>query len=144
MTDSMNLTGAITAVKTAVELAKLIHDSGTSLEKAELKYKLAGLTSALADVQIRLVGVQEDVTARDRRIAELDAAFAAKDLIARTNDAYYRVGQDGRPHGDPACLRCWEVDHRQRPLIQSPKSGRETLCPVCNTAYRESHTGRFE
>ena len=48
-----------TSVKTAIDIAKLIKDSGVSLEKAEVKLQLAELIGALANVKIELKSWKE-------------------------------------------------------------------------------------
>ena len=126
-----------------MELVKLIRNSGSSLEKAELRFKMADLVEALADLKMQLAAVQEDMAGRDKRILELEGAFEVKDELRRVNDAYYRVGADGKQHGPPRCMRCWEVDKVQRSVVHSAERGLGSICPACKSTYRNSHTGTF-
>ena len=59
MTEISTISAILGSVKTATEIAKLIKDSYFSLEKAEMKLKLAELISALADAKIEISEIQE-------------------------------------------------------------------------------------
>ncbi len=142
MTDVAAISGALTAIKTATEIAKLLRESDRSLEKAEMKLKLADLVSALADAKIQIAEFHELVDQRDARIAELEESFAERDSVVRHADAYYRRNNDGQPTGDPLCLRCWAADHKQRPLVTTPDY-RVKKCPFCNTIYDSALTKRL-
>ena len=52
------ITATLTSLKTATDIAKLIRESDVSLEKAELKLKLAQLTDGLADARIQLSDIR--------------------------------------------------------------------------------------
>lgn len=126
---------AIGSVKMATEIARGLVTASGSVEKAELKLKIAEIANALAEARLALVDVQETLASKDARIAELEAAFAAKDKLVRQHDAYYRINEEGNPTGDPYCLRCWEVEHHQRHLVHSALDHRGRICPVCKTHY---------
>lgn len=69
MADIATISAIFSSVKTATEIAKLIKDSNTSLEEAEIKLKMAELISALADIKIELSEVQ--LTQRKKKIEYL-------------------------------------------------------------------------
>jgi hypothetical protein len=52
MVDIAILGSALGSIKTATDIAKLIKNSGTSLEKAEVKLQVAELISSLADIKM--------------------------------------------------------------------------------------------
>lgn len=137
--DSLTAVGGVfTSVKTAIDIAKLIKESGTSLEKAEVKLQIAELIGALADVKIELVEVQEIITEREARIAELEESLETKAKIEKHHDAYYRLNEQGQPEGDPCCLHCWESKGKLRSLSHITKQN--TSCPECKTTYAANKT----
>ncbi|MBI2472646.1 MAG: hypothetical protein HYV59_15635 [Planctomycetes bacterium] len=135
MPDITLISAALTSLKAAIDIAKFLRETDQSLENAELKLKLADLVVALADAKIRLVEVQDALTTKDQRIAELEAAFEIKDGMVRRYDAYYSVDGSGRPIGVPFCLRCWEVEHKRRQLVNDANRQRTRVCTACGHQY---------
>lgn len=135
MPDLASIAAALTSIKAATEIVKTIRESEASIQKAELKLRLADILTALADARTELTDVQELLVRRDRRIAELEEAFAAKDRLKRRYDAYYRLNANGEPEGEPLCVRCWEVDHRQHQLVCDTADHRSQRCPACNQKF---------
>jgi hypothetical protein len=144
MPDIATIAAALTSLKTATDIAKFLRESDLSLEKAELKLKLADLVGALADTKIELVEVQEALTEKDKRIAELEEAFQLKDSFVRRYDAYYATDTNGRPLGVPYCLRCWENDHKRRQLVHEAKDWRTRVCPTCGHKYEGRLAGDIQ
>ena len=141
MPDIATIGAAITSVKTAFEIAKLIGSSASSMEQAELKLKLAELMGALADAKMELVEVQDALIEKDAKIEELEKAFEEKGELTRQNDAYYAVDAGGNPTGKPYCLRCWESDHKKRQLVRFGGSKRfESICTACSQKYELTKT----
>ena len=120
MPDLSAIGAVLGSLKTATEIAKFIRESDVSIERAELKLKVADLIVALADVKLELVELQDAFASKDQRIKELEEAFEAKESLVRKYDAYYSAGPDGQALGAPYCLRCWESDHKRRLLGNSP------------------------
>lgn len=126
---------ALSSLKTATDIVKFLRESDLSLERAELKLKLADLLSSLADTKIELVEVQEALADKDKKIASLEDAFQNKDSLVRHYDAYYTVDENGKPIGVPYCLRCWENEHKKRQLVRDSKSSRNQVCTSCGHQY---------
>lgn len=139
MPDLTTIGAALSSLKAATDIAKVIRESDLSLERAELKLKVADLVGALADVKMELVDLQEDFAAKEQRIKELEGAFQAKDTLVRRYDAYYRVDAEGSPVGIPFCLRCWENDQKQRQLVHDSKDFRTRICTSCGHRYDARH-----
>lgn len=135
MPDLATIAAALSSIKTATDIAKFLRESDLSLERAELKNKLADLVSALADTRMELVDVQETLTVKDKRIAELEEAFESKDALVRRYDAYYATDAEGGPSGVPYCLRCWETDHKKRQLVHDTKDRMSRVCTSCGHRY---------
>ena len=135
MPDIAAISAVLSSLKTATDIAKFIRESDQSLERAELKLKIADLVGALADVKLELVELQETFAAKEARIKELEEAFQTKDRLIRHYDAYYRSNAEGRPEGVPYCLRCWENEHKQRQLVHDAKEYRNRVCTTCGHRY---------
>lgn len=135
MPDIISIAAALNSLKAATDIAKLLRESDLSLERAELKLKLADLISALADTKLELIEVQEALSEKDKRISELEEAFESKESLVRRLDAYYLVDEAGNPIGIPYCLRCWENDHKKRQLVQEVKDRWVRVCTACGHRY---------
>ncbi len=142
MTDPATIASALSGAKTALDLLKLVRESAGSLKTAEMQSKLADAIVALSDVRIQLADLQDVLRDKDALIARLESSLEEQRTVIRVNDAYYRVGEDGKHHGPPFCMRCWEEDKKLRSL-SNPGIGGHTLCPVCKAPYDEARTGTF-
>jgi hypothetical protein len=140
MVDIGVVSAALSSLKTATDIAKFIRKSDLSLEKAELKLKLAELIGSLADAKIQIVEVQEELENKDKRITELEQAFDTKDELIKYLDAYYIVNADGKPFGNPYCLRCWESDHKKHQLVTKAGDPNRTVCTSCGHVYQRHLT----
>lgn len=135
MPDIATISAALSSLKTATEIAKYFRESDFSLEKAEMKLKLADLVGALAEAKLELAEVQDQMLEKDRAIAELREAFEAKGTLKRQNDAYYEVDEEGNSIGVAFCLRCWEGEHKKRQLVRAAKEHAMNVCTNCGQRY---------
>lgn len=140
MTDIPTILGVLNSIKTATDITKLLREADLSLEKAEYKMKLADLMDALTDAKFRLAELQEIISEKDKRLLEIEEAFEKKDNLIRAGDAYYSTDKNGNPIGHPYCLRCWENDHKQRQLVDTPSAYGSRKCPTCGQNYFEDKT----
>jgi hypothetical protein len=144
MADLATISAALSSLKTATEIVKLIRESDLTLERAELKLKLADLLSSLADAKIELIQVQDALLEKDKRIVELEDAFQNKDKFVRQYDAYYNVDENGKPTGVSYCLRCWETNFKKRQLVHSFKDYSIRVCTSCGHQYENRLTGDIQ
>jgi hypothetical protein len=135
MPDIATISTVLNSLKAATDIVKFLRESDLSIERAELKLKLADLISALAEAKIELTEVQETLSAKDKRIADLEEAFQSKDTLVRRYDAYHATDESGNPTGVPFCLRCWENDHKKRQLVHDTKERRTMVCTTCGHRY---------
>jgi hypothetical protein len=135
MPDIASIAAVFTSIKTATDIVKLLRESDLSLERAELKLRLADLVSALAEAKMDLTEIQEVLVAKDKRITELEEAFESKDALVKQNDAFYVADENGNPAGAPYCFRCWENDHKKRQLVHDSKEWRKRVCTACGHRY---------
>jgi hypothetical protein len=125
----------LSSLKTATDIAKLLRETDLSLEKAELKLKLAELIGALADAKIEVTEIQELLAKREQRIKSLEDAFQSKDSICRVRDAYYVINENGKPAGAPLCVRSWDVEHKKYQLQYEAKDRFVKVYPACKQRY---------
>jgi hypothetical protein len=124
------LSAALTALKTAMDVGKALKDADYAVEKATLKYQAAEFMSALAEAKLAISAANEVIERKDNEIASLCEALDAKDTVKLYHNAYYSLDEQGKPTGDPYCQRCWEVDHC---LLHMIVQRQETYCPECKT-----------
>ncbi len=135
MPDLSTIAAALSSLKTATDIVRFLRDSDLSLEKAELKLKLAELVSALADAKMEIAEVQEALIEKDKRITELEESFQLKASLVRRHDAYYLADENGIPSGLPYCLRCWENERKARQLVDDVKDRGLRVCTSCGQKY---------
>jgi hypothetical protein len=135
MLDIASIGTVFSSLKTATDLAKVIKDSGLSLEQAEVKFQMAELISALADAKIELVDIQDVLREKDSKIKELENSFHLKSEVKRVNDAYYHLDENGKGVGNPNCLNCWETKQRLYPLHYEAGNRHAKACTACKTKY---------
>lgn len=71
MPDLATIATFLGSIKTATEIAKAIKLSDSSIEKAELKLKIAELMESLADVKIQAIEIKELLQEKDLEIEKL-------------------------------------------------------------------------
>lgn len=140
MIDPATVSAALESIKIATTIAKFLRDTASSLEKAEVKLKLADLMDSLADTRIRLADLQEELIEKDKLIAELRKAFETKDTLVRYEDAYYERSEAGGPSGTPFCLNCWEAANKKRQLVSVAGNRDLKTCTDCKQEYSGSLT----
>src|SRR5258708_2315587 len=106
------LTALLGSVKHATDIAKALRDAGSSLERAEMKLKMADLMESLADARISAIEIQDTIREQSKEIERLEEAFRFKEKLIRVHDAFFEIDEVGEPFGEPYCTRCWEVNHR--------------------------------
>lgn len=143
MPDITVITSVITSLKAATDIAKFIRESDFSIEKAELKLKLAELMSSLADAKIQMAEVQDVIADSEKRIRELEDAFQSKDEVIKLRDAYYETDDEGIPHGEPYCAHCWEVIHKKYHLQLESGNRNVKVCLSCKNKYQTFMTSEM-
>jgi len=104
--DVVSISAALAGIKSATEIAKVIKDSGTSLEQAEFKLQLADLISALADAKIEIANIREAISEKEAQINELNQKLELKENIV-WKKPYYFVVKDDKQDG-PYCQKCYD------------------------------------
>lgn len=122
----------LTSLKTAMDIAKGLREADLSLEKAEFKFKLAEMITALADARAETASVQEELLNKDRRIRELQESLDVQKSMKYAAPFYWL--EDGERRDGPFCQQCFDS---QRKLIrlQVSSDGDIWSCKTCGHGY---------
>ena len=135
MVDIALLGSALGSIKTATDIAKLIKDSGSSLEKAEIKLQIAELISSLADIKMELADVQTILMDKDQKIVELESKLNTKESVVWSKPYYFLA--NGEEKDGPFCQQCYDNDQK---LIRLQGGGSKSWsCLSCKGSYKDSN-----
>jgi hypothetical protein len=81
MPDITTISAILGSIKTATDIAKAIKNADISLEKAELKLKIAELTESLADIKIKAVEIRDLIEKKDLEISILRKQLEPQKII---------------------------------------------------------------
>ena len=132
---------ALTAISQAVNVVKGLNQIDREFDKAELKLKIAELSSALATAQMTLAEAQKEFSEKDGQIGRLEAAFREKQELVEYRGFYYRKASDGTPLGRPYCPRCVQEGSLFM-MTRTPKA--QFACPKCRVECDGVTAFRFE
>jgi len=131
--DLSTIPAAFSSIKTATDIAKFILDSGTSLEKAESKMKIADLISALADAKIQISDIQQAMHEKDLLIRQLKDLADAQASLLWEDPYYWRINGDQRD--GPFCQPCFDKE-KTMSRLQANTPG-HWQCRVCHQGFSE-------
>jgi hypothetical protein len=129
---------ALSSIKTAIDLAKILKNSSTTLAEAEQKLKLAEIISALADVKIEMAEVQTLLLQKDSTINELQESLKTKENLIFEAPYYWLL--DGDEKDGPFCQNCYDSENK---LIRLQKWGSSSVkCFFCDKVFNlDGETG---
>jgi hypothetical protein len=128
------ITAALSSLKAATEIAKIIKDSGYTLEKAEIKLKIADMLGSLADTKINLAELQDLLLRKDKMIKELEVRLELKEKL-KWESPYYWLDSDGKKEG-PFCQQCYDNGGK---LIHLQSLGPGSwICKTCDKTFHDS------
>lgn len=131
-----SIASAISSIKTATDIVKHIRDSGSSLEDAEIKLKLADLVGALADSKMEVANFKDLLLEKDSIIQRLQAKLS-KELKTVWEDPYYFIVDESGERDGPYCQKCYDGDGKYIRL-QSPGRRGYWDCNECKNHYKDS------
>ncbi len=129
---------ALSTASQAIKFANDLRGIDKEIGQAELKLKVADLTSTLADLKMILTEAKTDAAERDEEIARL------KKLQQRVTDntvelyGYrYRKRVDGKEGGagNPFCDVCYQKEGLLIETAHANEPGRPVQCPNCKAKY---------
>lgn len=126
MVEISTISAALGSIKTAAEIARLIKDTGASLEQAEIKLRIADLISSLADAKIELAEIQVYLQEKDTIIDELKKQLKLQKSVVWEKPYYFVM--DGEQKDGPFCHSIADKDQK---LIRL--QGGDTKAWVCQT-----------
>lgn len=129
------ISDALSAINSSIELVRTVSAAPGTLDKAEMKLKLADTMAALADAKMSLIAARQELHAMAEEVDELQAALRTKGETVRVHDALYLKGPEGDPAGDPHCLPCWEAHHVLFSILRSEGNNQSSFCPSCKTTF---------
>jgi hypothetical protein len=129
----MSLVAALSGLKRASEVVAALIRGDVTLEKAELKVKLADVLGELADARTAVIQAREELKDNEREMDRLRDAVRLREEVVRTGDAYFRKDASGSPSGAPFCSYCIEKDGRFFHLTDHA-ANRTRVCPHCKNA----------
>lgn len=136
MADLTTITAALTGLKTATDIARMIGESSATLEDAEFKFKLAELLEALANARAEVAEVKSEMLEKERIITDLRSQLElAKNIV--WDSPYYWIKENGEQDG-PYCQKCYDSDGK---LIRlQSRWGREGAwdCHACSGFFTDS------
>ena len=134
------MSAALGNLKTATEIAKLIKDSDLSLDKAEMKLKLADLISALADAKLDIVSLQEKLADAEGRIKQIEAERDQHANVRWQEPLYWLDGESASD--GPYCQHCYD-SVRKLMRLQGDDTG-WYRCTVCQNNYQTTEARQKE
>jgi ribosomal protein L37AE/L43A len=135
--DIPTIAAVLTSIKSATEIAKLLKETDLSLEKAEVKLKLADLISTLADAKMEIAGVQDLLREKETKIRELEEVLALRADLEYEAPYYWRINE-GKKDG-PFCQQCYDADDKLIRLQEKRTKGAWD-CKRCGKHfYDEQH-----
>ena len=136
MFDMAIISTAASSVKGAMEIAKFLKDSSDSLEKAEVKLKLADLIESLADIKTKMADIKEALLESEQEKQELKNALEIKTKLQFEMPYYWSNKDDGTKDG-PFCQLCYDKE-KKLIRLQDEKNG-EWRCLSCRVYFRDKN-----
>ena len=138
--DIPTIAAVLGSIKSATDIAKLLKETDLSLEKAEVKLKLADLISTLADAKMEIAEVQDHLREKDTKIRELEEALAVKEKLAYEAPYYWSVQGDKKD--GPFCQQCKDSNNKLIRLQSRGTGGWH--CRTCDKVfYDKNHQPRL-
>lgn len=109
MVDITTISTGISSIKTAWDIAKDLNSIDSSIQNAELKYKLAELIDALSEAKISMSEMRDANHALKVQVTELEKQLKQADKsIVRIGDVLYKTNPSGIPVGKACCQPCYD------------------------------------
>jgi len=133
--DIASIAAALGSIKAATDIARLIKDSGASLEQAETKLKIAELISSLADAKIEVATIQAELLDKQNKIEELHQRLEIKDKVVWEKPYYWVATGEG--NDGPFCQNCYDT---QKKLIRLQGGGSNFWrCHSCASNFADKN-----
>ena len=129
--DIATIGSLLSSLKTATEIAKFVKDADLSIEKAETKFKLAELVSALVDAKLEAAEIQQAILERDERIRELEKEAKIRANLKWREPCYWLPNSEAQE--EPYCQHCY--DGSQKLVRLHSDNAGQYQCRVCDNSF---------
>ena len=136
MFDMTIISTTASSIKGAMDIAKFLKDSSDSLEKAEVKYKLAELIVSLADVKTKMADIKEALMESEKEKKELKEKLELAKKLEFEMPYYWHHKEDGTKDG-PFCQLCYDKE-KKLIRLQDGNNG-EWHCLACKSYFRDKN-----
>jgi ribosomal protein L37AE/L43A len=133
--DIASISTAVSSVKTAIDIAKLLKDSADSFEKAEVKLQLAELISSLADAKLHIAEIQDALIESEKSRKALQDKLILKENMLFERPFYWIKGENESKDG-PFCQRCYDDESKQIHLQLIGRNNDLWKCNKCANEYK--------
>jgi hypothetical protein len=134
---------AFSTASQAIKLAQDLRTIDKEISQADLKLKIADLTTGLAQLKMTLTDAKADASEKEVEIARLKAL--QRRIVDDTIELYgyrYRKSRthEGQPAGNPFCDVCFQKNGFLIETTHVHTPGRPLKCPNCGAVYSGLHT----
>lgn len=133
--DITTISSALSSIKTATEIAKLIKNSDNSIEQAEAKLKLAELISTLAEAKIEIAEIQQMLFEKDAEIYKLKLQISEKESFCWESPYYWRI--EGDRKDGPFCQHCYDKYNEKIRLQGNANGNGWWECAACKNVFTD-------
>jgi len=135
--DIVTISRALTSLKTAYELSKIISDSSTSLKEAEVKLKLADLSNAIADTKNQIVSIKSELIEKNEKIQELENKLKIQNELQFESPYYWRI--ENNTKDGPFCQKCYDENQKLIRLQNESNSNWNWHCLSCRSYFKDKN-----
>jgi hypothetical protein len=135
MIELTTISTALSTIKSAYDLSKLISDSSDSLEQAGIKLKLSELINSLADAKIQISDIKDILIEKDNEINKLKNIIQVNDAL-NYEKPYYWMIKDDKKDG-PYCQLCYDKN-KQLIRLQTQSIG-SWRCLSCDKYFEDKN-----
>ncbi|MFC3717524.1 hypothetical protein ACFONC_15335 [Luteimonas soli] len=135
--DIPSISAALSSLKTATDIAKMVRESTTTLEKAEINLKMADLIGTLADTRVQLAEIKEALLERDEKITSLETALNTRANLSYEAPYYWEM--KGEERVGPYCQKCYDVDGKLVRLQGSTSTRGWWHCHSCDRVVHDKN-----
>ena len=128
------VTAALRAVSSSVDLIKKINDLAAKTKNSELINEIANLNLEMASAKLALANAIAESIEREKEILDLKTKLNAIGSLTFRNGVYYKEGEDS-----PYCPGCFDGQKKMIHLALLPCDFTDFgkyRCPRCGTTFQ--------
>lgn len=131
----MEISAALTAITSGIQLGRTLADTATEYDKAGLKLEIATLVDQLLGAKQALTEASDKISALQSKVDEMNDISATINELAKHQDFLYRV-EDGNRVAQPYCPRCLEAEKKLISLhYDRERPDWDRTCPECHNTF---------